>query len=100
MAIFRIRCEKNGYRLSDEADKAAAAMFDRLYAERDENFGNGRDVRNFFEDAVTRQANRLAKLEAPSKDELMTLLPEDLEEDEEPETLADGAAAPTGEQEK
>lgn len=81
-AIFRIRCEKNGYRLSDEADKAAAAMFDRLYAERDENFGNGRDVRNLFEDAVTRQANRLAAMDAPSKDELMTLLPEDLEESE------------------
>lgn len=105
MAIFRIRCEKNGYCLSDEADKAAAEIFDRLYAERDENFGNGRDVRNFFEDAVTRQANRLAKLEAPSKDELMTLLPEDLEdrgEDDSAETPASEtpAAAPTEEQEK
>ena len=93
MAIFRIRCEKNGYRLTPEAENAAIEMFNRLYAERDENFGNGRDVRNIFEDAVTRQANRLAKLENPDKDALMTLLPEDLEEREENEETPSTEAA-------
>ena len=46
------------------------------------NFGNGRTVRNLFEDAVSRQADRLSALAAPTKDELMTLLPEDLKEDD------------------
>ena len=53
--------------------------FEKLYKERDENFGNGRDVRNRFEDMVTAQSNRLAAMDAPGKDELMTILPEDID---------------------
>ena len=59
-------------------------LFDEMYEERDENFGNGRDVRNRFEDMVVRQSNRVAAMEAPTKDDLMAVLPEDfLDEDEE-----------------
>ena len=65
-----------------EADEALSALLARLYEGRDENFGNGRTVRNLFEDAVSRQADRLAALEAPTRDELMTLLPQDLEDKE------------------
>ena len=36
-----------------------------LYEDRDENFGNARDVRNLFEQAVARQSDRVARLEAP-----------------------------------
>ena len=79
--IFLLRCEKQGYTLSPEADEALTAQLTELYNNRDENFGNGRTVRNLFEDAVSRQADRLSALAAPSKDELMTLLPEDLKED-------------------
>ena len=60
-------------------------MFDRLYQERDDNFGNGRDVRNCFEDMIVRQSNRVAAMEAPTKEDLMTVLPEDLEEQTEAE---------------
>ena len=80
--IFLLNCEKNGYVLSPEADEALSALLARLYEGRDENFGNGRTVRNLFEDAVSRQADRLAALEAPTRDELMTLLPQDLEDKE------------------
>ena len=53
-----------------------------MYAERGENFGNGRDVRNYFEDCVSRQANRLARMaEAPGREALMTLEAEDVTED-------------------
>ena len=78
MAMFRIRCKKNGYTLSPEAEEAAIAFFADMYENRDDNFGNGRDVRNWFEDVVSRQADRLAASEkAPSKDELMTITKED-----------------------
>ena len=80
MSIFRAQCEKNGYQLTEEADKAAVAMFTKLYEERDDNFGNGRDVRNCFEDMIVRQANRVAVMEEPGKDDLMTVMPEDLTE--------------------
>ncbi len=50
------------------------------YENRTDNFGNGRDVRNCFEDMVVRQANRVAVMDAPTKDDLMLVLPEDLSE--------------------
>ncbi len=89
MEMFRIRCKKNGYTMTGETEKAAVDFFTQLYEERTENFGNGRDVRNVFEDMVVRQANRVAKMEEPSKEDLMAVLPEDLEdkdEEEKPET--------------
>jgi len=85
MAIFRSQCKKNGYVLTEEAEKAAVAFFTQLYEERSDNFGNGRDVRNCFEDMIVRQSNRVAAMEDPSKEDLMAVLPEDLEDPEEDE---------------
>ena len=106
MEMFRIRCKKNGYTMTEETEKAAVAFFTQLYEERTENFGNGRDVRNVFEDMVVRQANRVAAMEEPSKEDLMAVLPEDLEDRDE-ETPAEEPAeepaageAPAAEEEK
>ena len=81
MAIFRGQCSKNGYTLSPEAETAAVEMFTELYDNRGDNFGNGRDVRNCFEDMIIRQSNRVAQLEAPTKDDLMAIIPEDLRDE-------------------
>ncbi len=78
LAIFKSQCEKNKYSLSPEAEAAAMEMFTALYENRDDNFGNGRDVRNCFEDMIVRQSNRVAMMEAPTRDDLMAVLPEDL----------------------
>ena len=86
LTIFKNQCKKNSYTLSPEAEEAAKALFDRLYQQRDDNFGNGRDVRNCFEDMIVRQSNRVAAMEAPTKEDLMTVLPEDLEEQTEVES--------------
>ena len=51
----------------------AKEFFEKLYEERDDNFGNGRDVRNRFEDIISRQANRLAAMDAPTREQLMAL---------------------------
>ncbi len=80
MEIFRSMCKNNGYTLSEEGEKFMEKDLQELYEERDENFGNARDVRNLFEQAVASQADRVARLEAPTKEQLMELLPEDLEE--------------------
>ncbi len=82
MAMFRLQCDKNGYTLTPEAEAEAQKLFDELYEGRDENFGNGRTVRNIFEDAVARQADRVALMDDPSREELMALLPEDLHEED------------------
>ena len=85
MEIFLLQCKKNRYQLNEEADAAARKLFDELYAERGENFGNGRYVRNLFEDMVVRHSNRVAQMEAPTRDDLMTFLPEDIDEPDEDE---------------
>ena len=83
LEMFRLQCKKNGYSLTPEAEARAAELFNELYENRDENFGNGRTVRNLFEDAVVRQSDRVAALPSPGREELMALLPEDLESEDE-----------------
>ena len=85
MQIFSSMCKKNGYTPDADCAAYAADLFCRLYQERDENFGNARDVRNLFESAMARQANRVAALAAPTKEDLMTLTAADLQEDTEQE---------------
>lgn len=82
MAMFDRQCEKNGYKLTPESETKARELFDRLYAERDVNFGNGREVRNRFEDMIVKQSNRVAAMDSPTKDDLMTFLPEDFCDEE------------------
>ncbi|MBU5435707.1 AAA family ATPase [Pseudoflavonifractor sp. MSJ-37] len=83
--IFRSMCAKNGYTLDKEAGRCAEEVFRTLYEERDENFGNAREVRNLFEKAVARQADRVAQLEAPTKEDLMALSAADIRGEEEKE---------------
>ena len=85
-SILESMCKKNGYSLSPEAAQWAKEDLETLYQERDENFGNARDVRNLFEKAVSRQSDRVAKLDAPTREQLMELLPEDLKESEDETT--------------
>ena len=80
LAIFRSLCKKNGYALSPEGEAWAEGALRELYENRDENFGNARDVRNLFERAVARQADRVARLESPTREQLMELRAEDLRE--------------------
>lgn len=77
LAIFDMRCQKAGYRLEDSAREELKTI---LKEESEDNigFGNARGVRNLFEQAVSRQANRLAGQDAVTRDELMLLKREDL----------------------
>ncbi|MBR6259303.1 MAG: AAA family ATPase [Oscillospiraceae bacterium] len=78
-AIFQSMCKKNQYTLSDEASEYIKEHLNDLYEQRDENFGNARDVRNLFENIVTVHSNRVAAMEAPTKDDLTTVQKEDAE---------------------
>ena len=80
LEIFRLRAEGNDYRLSPQAEDLLRRRLEVLYENRDENFGNARTVRNFFEKAVARQADRVAQLEAPTDEDIRTILPEDLQD--------------------
>ena len=78
LGIFKMNCKKYQYTLDEEAEKAAAEYLAELEAHKDANFANGRDVRNYFEKVVTKQASRISKLESPSDDEVLTLTAEDV----------------------
>ena len=95
MEIFQSMCRKNGYRLSAEGEAWVREDLKELYENRDENFGNARDVRNLFEKAVARQSDRVAQLEAPTKEQLMELRPEDLKDPEPVASEPDTEEEPT-----
>lgn len=77
--IFRRMCRSNGYDMSSEAETAIKERFTQLYENRDETFGNGRDVRNIFEKAVIKQATRLAGISSPTNTQIITLEKSDVE---------------------
>lgn len=76
--IFLRFCEDNQYTLSPEASDLLREYFVDLYDNKGENFGNGRDVRNLFERIITRQSKRVAKMSAPTDEDMVTILKEDL----------------------
>ncbi|MBR6207201.1 MAG: AAA family ATPase [Oscillospiraceae bacterium] len=85
-AIFESLCRKSMYEPDEEAVAFAKEYFKNMYEFRDENFGNGRDVRNFFENAIAAHSDRVSQMEAPTREDLMTLLKEDLEKASEAES--------------
>jgi hypothetical protein len=78
LAIMAMTAEKGRYHLTEEAAAKVRAWLDAI--PRDEGFGNGRLVRNLFEDAVGRQATRLASVEHPTDDQLLTIEAADIRE--------------------
>lgn len=82
--IFEGMCKKNEYVLSSGVIPLIKAKFAQMYNNRDENFGNARDVRNVFEKITKKQNLRLYRLkksgQSLDKNMLMTILPEDFAE--------------------
>ena len=77
--IFLGRVKSNDYRLDDQAAQAIKEHLEELYEDRDQNFGNARDVRNLFERIVANQANRVAALSSPTDEDILTITTADLE---------------------
>ncbi|WP_298502677.1 AAA family ATPase [uncultured Methanobrevibacter sp.] len=75
--IFMLMCDDASLKLDEAADEYARQYFAKMYESRSSNFANGRSVRNFFEEVLTAQANRLAPKEDISDEELNTLTYED-----------------------
>ena len=79
LAIFQKICDTNHYQLDKQAKKALLTKFTKLYHQRDKDFGNGRLVRNLFEKTIEKQATRLTKLSQLNKNNIVTIMPEDIE---------------------
>lgn len=65
--IFLLNASKAGFSLTDEAREKLHIPMEQMYNRRTEQFGNGRDVRNFFEAAVERRGKRIEGLDAAAR---------------------------------
>ena len=78
LEIFDSMCKKSGLIATENARDLVLKHFEEEYANRDETFANGREVRNFFERAVVNQANRLALESHIDDGDVSTLTAEDV----------------------
>ncbi|MBQ5950706.1 MAG: AAA family ATPase [Lachnospiraceae bacterium] len=78
MQIFEGFCKKADYKISPGARAEAERFFADRLANKPDNYANARDVRNFFDKAVEKQAGRIVKLKKVSKEKLATLEVQDL----------------------
>ena len=78
MAIFESMCQKQDYRLDAAAKEYAVSYWNDRATNHDENFANAREVRNFMEKAISRQATRIIAMKDISVTALETLTIDDL----------------------
>ena len=76
--IFINFCNQEEYILEDEASKLIKKIIFNMYNNRNEKFGNGREVRNLFENIVTLQSRRVSSIANPTRKDLMTITYKDL----------------------
>ncbi|MFP4510443.1 MAG: AAA family ATPase [Spirochaetaceae bacterium] len=70
LQIFDLFAEGSSFRLTANARRSVLQLITGLYEQRSRSFGNGRMVRNLFENIMERQANRISKV-SPLTDEIL-----------------------------
>ena len=79
LEIFKSRCSGSGYTAGEETLALVQQYLARESSASPISFGNGRGVRNLFENILVQQANRLAVTPDLNAEKLMALLPEDVQ---------------------
>ena len=80
MGIFDMNCKKYDYEMADDVRAQVRAMIVQRKLAAVENFANAREVRNLFEEIITNQARRVAAMKEPTREDMKSLLIEDLVE--------------------
>ncbi|MGN0150876.1 MAG: AAA family ATPase [Wujia sp.] len=78
--IFVSMCKKQEYIPNEQGKKYAKDYLAARAESHDENFANAREVRNYIERAIARQASRIVELKDVSDKQLRTLTKSDLTE--------------------
>ena len=78
LEIFMRNIKKSGYNIRGDAYVQLQINIENATAKRDKKFGNARYVRNLFEKIVQKQANRLSRIQNPTKEQLKMITIEDL----------------------
>lgn len=76
--IMETMAEDAGLTIEEGAKERILKQLDNMKEQEWEDFGNARGIRNMFEKIVINQANRLVLLDAPAKEQLMTIVAEDV----------------------
>ena len=87
--IFDSNCKKYDYILEEEAKNQVKSLIMLRKNERLENFANAREVRNLFEEIITNQARRIARMDNPTDEDMRTITVDDLSDEDledKPET--------------
>lgn len=71
--------QKEGYILSPEAKERAKELFAACTVQKDDNFANGRLVRNLHDDLVMNHAKRVVNIANPSREDLSVITGEDFD---------------------
>lgn len=79
--IFLLHCTNQDLLLTSECDDFLTQYFTDMYVNRSDDYANGRDVRNYFENVIKARANRLASIiDDISHSEYITITLSDLVE--------------------
>ncbi len=85
--IFKYTCDSRGYVVSDDSWETVIKEMTKMINSKNENFANGRDVRNFFEKVLKKQNVRISRLGINGLTEMdfMTIMKEDIADETEEE---------------
>lgn len=81
MKILEVMCCKEDYILNPQVKDLIQNAFYRITSSIDEQFANGRFIRNIFEDMMMNHARRLSKVVDPSRKELQEFVKADIPQD-------------------
>ena len=74
-------CENNDYVLTEDAHKLVHSFLEERVAKKEENFSNGRLVRNLYDDLIMNHARRVINIIDPSKNDLSLITSDDFKTD-------------------
>ncbi|MBQ4522819.1 MAG: AAA family ATPase [Lachnospiraceae bacterium] len=78
MKIFIKMSSELDYKVTDDALQYVGEHFSNWVQNKDKNFGNARDVRNYLDEVINQQANRLVTLPVCKEEDLTTIILEDV----------------------
>lgn len=76
--IFKQMCEEQDYKIEEPALETVLLKLGRMVANGGTNFANVREVRNYFEQVISKQANRIMGLGGGDVNTLLTITQEDV----------------------
>lgn len=76
--IFMKFCDDYDYYISDDAKRDVKFIIEEMERQKESNFANARDIRNYFEKVISNQASRAMNDKNLSGGAMMTITSEDL----------------------